>query len=356
MTVSEKYRLLSTAIEGNFLHLFPSFPQIQLIFFIMRKLYVFIFSALMLLSLPQSGIAQDPEFSQFYANPLYLNPAMAGSKICPRVALNYRQQWPAINGLYSTLSASFDRLAHRVNGGVGILAMQDRAAQGTLTTTSIAAIYAPIIKLTPKTQISFGFQAGYWQRALDWSKLNFGDQIDPRNGFAYITKEIAPENQTVGVFDMAVGALLSSDRFYIGAATHHVFEPNEAFLGGTSPLPRKYTAHAGGVIPIGRDKYQRKFISPNIMYRRQQDFQQLNIGLYAKNEAIVGGLWYRGNDAFIMLIGLELQNGMRVGYSYDVTVSKLTNATAGAHEISLGWQLSCKAPSKKYRTGICPSF
>jgi type IX secretion system PorP/SprF family membrane protein len=322
----------------------------------MKKIYIIILIVFIFALIPERMQAQDPEFSQFYANPLYLNPALSGNKVCPRVALNYRQQWPSVNGLYSTLAASFDRLAYRLGGGIGITAMQDRAAQGTLTTTSIAAVYAPIIPLGKHVRVSMGFQAGYRQRELDWTKLTFGDQIDPRTGFSYVTKENTPQNQATGRFDMAVGALFSTNRFYIGAAADHIFEPNEAFLGGNSSLPRKYTAHAGAIIPIGSDRFHKKFISPNILYRKQQDFQQLNLGLYVKNEAVVGGLWYRGNDAFILLVGLELDNGTKIGYSYDVTVSRLTNATGGAHEVSLGWQFSCKPPVKKYRPDICPSF
>ena len=53
--------------------------------------------------------AQDPAFSQFYANPLYLNPAFAGSNECPRANLNYRDQWPGIGRTYITTSASFDQ-------------------------------------------------------------------------------------------------------------------------------------------------------------------------------------------------------------------------------------------------------
>ena len=52
--------------------------------------------------------AQDPQFTQFYANPLYLNPAFAGSSRCPRVNINYRNQWPALKETYITTSASYD--------------------------------------------------------------------------------------------------------------------------------------------------------------------------------------------------------------------------------------------------------
>ena len=53
--------------------------------------------------------AQDPQFSQFYASPLYLNPALTGSVKCPRATLNYRNQWPALGSTYVTYIASFDQ-------------------------------------------------------------------------------------------------------------------------------------------------------------------------------------------------------------------------------------------------------
>lgn len=298
--------------------------------------------------------AQDPEFTQFYANPLYLNPALAGSTVCPRVNLNYRLQWPNIYGTYSTVGASYDRYAYGVKGGVGLMVMQDRAGQGTLNTTGIGLIYAPQIRLGKKAFVSFAIQAGWWQKAVNWNKLSFGDQIDPRRGNIFTTNEVQPEQSRVGNFDLATGVVLSGEHVFIGGAVHHILEPNESFLGGTSKLPRKYTVHAGGNIPIG-GKYSQTYISPNILYRQQGDFQQLNLGMYFKKESIVGGLWYRGRDAFIMLIGVEAGH-VRIGYSYDVTVSKLTNASAGSHEISLGYQFTCKKPKPKYRPGICPSW
>lgn len=299
--------------------------------------------------------AQDPEFTQFYANPLYLNPALAGNKICPRINVNYRVQWPNIYGTYVTTGLSIDRLVHSVKGGVGLVVVQDRAAQGTLNTTGVGLIYAPVVPLSKKSSVSFAIQAGWWQKAVNWSKLSFGDMIDPQNGFVQTTNEVPPVNARVGNFDLGAGMVYTSSYVFVGAAVHHILQQNESFLGGSSPLPRKYTVHAGGLIPLGNQHESESHISPNVMYRQQGDFKQLNLGMYFKKDAIVGGLWYRGNDSFIMLLGVEA-GSFRLGYSYDVTVSKLTNATAGSHEISLGYQFSCKPPSKKYRPGICPSW
>ncbi len=298
--------------------------------------------------------AQDPQFTQFYANPLYLNPALAGTNICPRICINYRNQWPGISGTYVTTSASFDRYIYQIKSGIGVLVTNDRAGQGTLNTTNISAIYSKQIQINRNLSINGGFKATYGQKSIDWSKLTFGDQINDQRGFIYNTNETHGAT-TKSFVDFSAGLVAFTKRMFIGFAADHLTQPDESLLGGgQSKLPVKFTGHAGATIPIG-GRGSDATISPNILYQKQQDFQQLNLGVYFTKGAIVGGLWYRNNDAFIVLIGI--QHGMfKVGYSYDVTVSKLTNATAGSHELSVGLQFTCKKPKPKYRPSTCPSF
>lgn len=318
----------------------------------MRHTYKTLLASLLLAFAAGELRAQDPQFTQFYANPIYLNPALAGSKICPRFNLNYRNQWPGISGTYVTTGFSYDQLIHRLKGGIGITVMSDKAGQGTLNTTGIGVTYANKINPNRFLTISTALQAGYWSKSVDWSKLNFGDMIDPRRGFIYNTNEVPGVTQH-GNFDIAAGMLISTDKYYIGGAVHHITEPDEGLLG-YSKLPRKFTLHAGGNIPLHRND-KSTYLSPNILFMKQQDFQELLLGMYVKKDAIVGGLWYRNSDSFIILLGVE-QGLVKIGYSYDVTISKLTNATAGSHELSLGLQLGCKPPPKRYRPVSCPSF
>ena len=80
-------------------------------------------------------LAQDPEFSQFYANPIHLNPAFAGAARCLRLALNYRNQWPGLSRTFITYSASYDQHVVAIGGGVGLLIMNDKAGERTLAKT-----------------------------------------------------------------------------------------------------------------------------------------------------------------------------------------------------------------------------
>jgi type IX secretion system PorP/SprF family membrane protein len=318
----------------------------------MLKRAVLILIAILSIGFSENIFAQDPIFTQFYANPLYLNPAFAGSARCPRFCLNYRNQWPGISGTFVTYSASYDQHFDAIGGGLGILFTNDKAGEGTLTTTNVSAMYSYQLNLTREFSMKFGFQATYFQKSVDWSKLTFGDMIDPRRGFVYDTREV-PGLQKKSNFDVSAGFLGYSKRYFFGFAANHLTQPDEGLLG-PSKLPIKYTGHAGAVLPIG-DKGNETFISPNVLYQKQQDFQQLNLGLYVSKGGIVGGLWYRNADSFIALIGVQ-QHYFKLGYSYDVTISKLTNQTAGSHELSFSLQFECKPKKKKFRTVSCPSF
>jgi type IX secretion system PorP/SprF family membrane protein len=309
------------------------------------------------LSTGLSAWAQDPQFTQFYANPLYLNPAFAGTARCPRVALNYRNQWPALTGTFVTTSASYDQDVRGIMGGLGLLVTSDQAGKGTLNTTTVSGIYSYTQAISRKFSLKAGFQATYFQKSLDWNKLTFGDQIDPRRGFIYTTNDV-PRGGSVSNADFSAGLLGYTDIFFVGFAAHHLTEPNESLIVGTSKMPLKLTAHAGAAFPLGmRGKYgqPKTRLSPNILYQQQADFRQLNLGMYVDHGPIIAGVWYRSKDAFIALIGFHTDR-FKFGYSYDVTTSKLTTATAGSHEVSLTMQFDCKKKRRRVRTVPCPTF
>ena len=335
---------------GN-LHLFglllPLFVLVIINRFIMAKKFTFIFANLFFVVIN----AQDFQFTQFYASPVYLNPAFAGSEYCPRVCLNYRNQWPNISGTYVTYCVSYDQYVRALAGGIGIIVNTDDQAKGTLKTTSANFIYAYNATVNRTFSIKASLQAGYFQKNLDRTKLNFGDMIDPRRGFVWNTSENIPSQTKINA-DFSAGLLGYSKRYFFGIAVSHLTQPDEGLLG-VSKLPAKFTAHAGGVIAIERGG--ESSISPNILFQQQQKFIQLNLGLYYVKGVFVVGLWYRNNDAVIVLIGIKNKQ-LKFGYSYDVTVSKLAGKSAGSHEISMQIQFRCKKPAIKYRPIDCPSF
>jgi type IX secretion system PorP/SprF family membrane protein len=309
--------------------------------------------------------AQDPEFSQFYANPLYLNPALAGVTICPRATASYRNQWPGIGKAFNTYNFGYDQYVNFLHGGLGVLVTADRAGGGNLNTTVISLMYAYKFNLSAHLQASGALKAGYYQRRLVWENLTFEDMIDPQGGFILPTSEKQPDNSSIGVPDFSAGVFLAyDDLVYGGIAVDHLTQPKIGFYADNSTqLYMKYTVHIGSVINLhknGSADEDREFsISPNILYQQQFNFHQLNVGLYLTIDPFVGGLWFRHNfenaDAIIPMVGFHYKN-LRIGYSYDYTISKLKSASGGAHEVSASWQFPCIEKRRHIRAIKCPRF
>ena len=309
--------------------------------------------------------AQDPELTQFYAAPLYTNPAFAGTASCGgRIVTNYRNQWPSLPGTFRTFTASYDQHFDGIGGGIGLLAMRDVAGDGLLTTTAFSGIYSYQINVTRKFTIRAGIQATFQQRTIDFTRLRFADQIEARRGFVRPTAETFPNN-TVNYPNFAAGFLGYTKTFFFGVAIHNLTEPNQSFYGNSDPgttVPRRFTLHSGLVIPLEKGRRGREpemTISPNVIWMMQEKFMQVNLGFYINKGPLVGGLWFRqtspNSDALIALLGFR-HNQFKFGYSYDFTVSSARAAAPGSHEVSAAIEWCSKKPRKKYRKLTCPDF
>lgn len=322
---------------------------------------ILIFSAVSLVR------AQDPSFSQFYGNPMYLNPALAGSKICPRLTLNYRNQWPSIEGTFVTYSAAYDQFVQPLSGGIGLMVVSENLAGGTMTANGIHGAYSFRLELAKKFTLNTALQGSYMQNKLNWDKLIFEDQYINAVGGTTLpqTQESPPDRLTVSMVDFSAGMLLGyNERSYLGVAVHHMNQPdNSYYSNGDSKLDMKITVHAGALIGLGNVnrsvEVEDLSISPNIMYQQQGEFHQLNAGMYLNMYPFVLGGWMRHNfgnpDAVMVLLGF-MGPKFKIGYSYDYTISKLTNLTGGAHEISFTYQFDCHEKTFKHKAIKCPRF
>ncbi|MBE9491497.1 MAG: type IX secretion system membrane protein PorP/SprF [Bacteroidetes bacterium] len=327
---------------------------------------------LLTLVIAESNFAQslpDPHFSQYYGNPLYLNPALAGATICPNISLNYRNQWPALSKSFITYSASFDMYVKKISGGVGVNFIADQAGDGMLNTNMINVMYSFKFKASKHIYMSAAIQGSYIQTKLDWNALQFGEQIDPNYGYNpnIGNQETPPDKTNIGFPDFSAGITISyKDNIYGGVAVHHLTEPNNSFYSGNeSKLYMKITVHGGALIDLsGKDSYDENYgkfsISPNFLYEQQYNFHKLNIGLYFTKYPFILGAWFRHNfenaDALIPMAGIEYKRFI-IGYSYDITLSEMKNVSGGAHEISLAYHFSCIAEKRRRIRAInCPKF
>lgn len=309
--------------------------------------------------------AQDVIYSQFYANPLYLNPALAGAKLDQRITLNYRNQWPSISKGYVTYSAGWDQQFDKISGALGFMANADVGGGGIYNKFSGSGIYSYRLQATRFVVLNAAVQATYLQYKLDWNKLVFGDQIDVRSGNYEQTTESVPEKLSVGNVDLSVGLLGGyKESLYFGISVNHLTRPDIAFYDGNeNRLNMRFTIHSGVLIDFfqgmdGED-IRNLSISPNFIYVQQGEFRQMNLGIYLNKFPFVWGLWMRHNfenpDAMIALVGFQTKN-YKIGYSYDYTISHLTNKSGGSHEVSIAWLFRKSIGAGRYHALKCPTF
>jgi type IX secretion system PorP/SprF family membrane protein len=318
--------------------------------------------------------AQDPNFSQFFASPLTMNPAMTGKFYGDmRVAVNYRNQWPTINNAFTTYTASLDfgilknHISEVDQFGVGVLGFRDQSGNGILINDYIGAstAYHKALDEDGYNQIGAGFQGTYVTKRLDITKLTFEDQLTPL-GFTGVSSEIFSASQVnVSYLDLNLGLFYNGtsngeNNYYAGVSLYHVNRPKETFKGGQFILPARMTFQAGGMLPLA-DGNGLHF-SAN--YSRQANATNTVIGgAYMMNlnpdqpvpTNLYLGSWYRFGDAIIPYVGLEFGE-FQVGLTYDVNMSSLKPASnmRGGAEISLIYIRQPKDPNRKKLT--CPKF
>ncbi|HBH25415.1 MAG TPA: hypothetical protein DDY13_18610 [Cytophagales bacterium] len=313
--------------------------------------------------------AQDAQFSQYYASPIYLNPGFTGTAKGHRIVSNTRMQWTSLASAFNTYAVSWDVNVDELSSGFGITAMVDKAGSVELQTSLIGATYAAKIRLNDKLIVSPGLQFGYGSRLLDFDKLILGDQLE-FNGPT--TDDVIGVIGTRNYFDFSSGFVMYSRLFWGGFAAHHINRPNHSLLGEDSPLPVKYSVHAGGKFPIKPNvlsKVNMSAITTSFIYKWQGSFQQLDAGFNIIYDPVMVGLWYRGlfnrsangtpnRDALIFMLGMNLKY-LEIGYSYDFTISEIGPSSGGAHELSVklefdGWRT--KKVKRKDKFLPCPNF
>ncbi len=311
--------------------------------------------------------AQDPIFSQFYNNPIYYNPGYIGLNAGMRARFNYRDQWTGLPEDFKTYNFSLDVAERSIpgSGGLGLLVSSDRAGTGTIKSSNIGLGTAARIPLNDNMIAQMGFMVSYAQKSVNWNDLVFTDQLNARYGNIYQSAFEAPVTNRVSYPDFSVGGVYrfveSGSRFSnivgtLGAAVHHVFTPNESFIGLSSPLPRKLVITGDLILEVeqGRSSSYRskrsgsssfKF-NPGFQYEKQADFTTYTLGMNIYKSSIYFGVWFRNQDFnffeardAIFQVGMNVpwnnESRMKIMYTYDYLITDLRTAGRASHEISL---------------------
>lgn len=298
--------------------------------------------------------AQDPNFSQFYNNPVFYNPAMTAINNGMTVRLNARNLWGPIPGRFNTFSGSVEAQSI-FKMGIGATVYSDVAGEALLRTTGGYFTYSYRPVDTKNLVIQAGLAGGFVSKSIDWSKLTFSDQLDETLGDIHPTSFGRPDFYRVTYADFSTGIVArfngktrrSSGAFRqfsatVGGSLHHLSEPEDAFLG-TQTLPMRGVAHAHANL-----LFNDLIFSPGFIYEQQKEFRTFTVGLNLVNRPFTFGVWLRNRtaalnikhyDSFIFTLGLNLPStsdiSWRVMYGFDMTISQLKTSSYGTHELSL---------------------
>ncbi len=301
--------------------------------------------------------AQDVRYTQSYANPLRINPAIMGANTDMKFILNYRSQWASIDKGYTTSSFT-GMLPIFLNDGkskfdIGISAMSDKAGAFSTLDLGLAIDYSK--EIAPNNNLCLSLIGGYVQRSLNASNLTYDNQYVLGSYSANNASKELTVNETTSLPDLGFGFMwfLNPDRekaklnAYLGLSGFHLNQPNQSFLGSNSKLPMRFN-YQGGIKIFGDNKID---ISPNVRVSMQNGNVETAAGLYvdynfSDDAKLVIGGWYRTRDAIAFLIGFE-HKSFTLGYSYDM-VTTLNKVATGinAHEITLSYKFSRLSKAK----------
>jgi type IX secretion system PorP/SprF family membrane protein len=317
--------------------------------------------------------AQDPQFSQYYQAPLYLNPGFTGITPQQRAVVNHRIQWPNLPQAFSTFAASYDIFIDELRSGFGFLFTNDVMGSAGWKTTTLGFLYSYKVRISENFVFSPGLYFGYGSNGLDRSKLRLGD------GLEYDGISLDPEVDRlgrIGYFDFGSGFLVYNKNMWVGASFSHMNQPNLSVLNDVSKLPMKTAIHGGLRLNLSggglRAPARSSYLTPSAILRFQGDsFSQMDVGVNYHVDPVSVGVWYRGKpfestvinsvaqDALILQMGMYFKY-FTVGYSYDFTISEMQTSSGGAHEVSLVVEFQSKPIRRKAKRKSnlipCPTF
>lgn len=302
--------------------------------------------------------AQDFDFSQWYNNPTYYNPAYVGLTSGLKARFTYRRQMVKIHGDFKTYAFSAD-IAERSlpgAGGIGILVDNYNASQGMVNHTIVGIMPSVRVPIAEYMVMQFGAQAAFVQKRINWDNLIFPDQLDPRYGNIYPTEFVAPNSNKITYPDFTAGLLFqfkgNNVSGVVGGAWHHLTRPNESFYEGTSPLARKWVVHMDLIWELdqvrrGYHKRTANFkVNPGFIYQNQATLSQYALGVNFYFTSIYLGMWYK-NEAFeydtystfsamggIRIPFSEVAN-LKLMYTYDFVIYPEYSFTGPTHEFTL---------------------
>jgi len=324
----------------------------------------------------QKGHSQDIHFSQFFASPLFTNPALAGQfEGTYRFTGIIRRQWASVSAQpYQTFGGGIDinKPLNLKPVGIGLRIGQDYAGLSNYSNTSIDVPISFRIRFGAKKSwlLAFAGQIGFFQLNYDMGRVSYGDQY---NGVRYDPStpsqdQYAGSNPSVLRLNLGSGVYLENriserKRIGLGFSSFNLTQPNISLVkSSSSELARRSNIHAFSSFPIGSSPMD---LMPAFQYQFQGIHRELLFGsairYHLSTEAnnvksVQAGLWGRAKDAGYLSVGLQ-QNSLYLGASYDFNLSglKVASAYRGGWEFSIIYIIST-VREKTIRVLQCPDY
>ena len=312
---------------------------------LMKKIFCFLF--LYIIAILAAIAQQDPQFSFNKATQLTVNPGFAGNDGAMSGVILNRYQWVGIPGAPKTLVFSVGTASKvfGLNSGVGFNIISDEI--GFFKNISVGVDYAYRTK-TSIGDLGIGTSLGFFNMSIkpEWyiPESDFHQSLSDETG-------IIPSTEASQLaFDMGIGAFLRSKDYFVGLSATHINRASIVLSDqARTYLARHYYLSAGYNIGLTDPLFE---LQPSVYIKTDGTAYQIDclVDLVYKKR-FSGGLNYRINDAIGVLLGFELNNGLKIGYAYDIITSALSGYTGGSHEIYLSYSIDLgKNRIKKYKS------
>lgn len=291
----------------------------------MKKIFLlFVFLVTYTFSFAQ----QDPQFSQNMFNMLQPNPATAGANDAICASLLYRNQWVDFDGAPKTFLLSVDAPVEFLHGGLGLTLMTDKLGFEKSFNAKLA--YALRFDVG-SGKIALGVDLGLLQKSLEGGLVGNGgvfNPVDPGD------QSIPQGNVSGSKFDLGAGAFYNSEHFYAGISSTHLLQ-GEINYGD---LKTEVVNHLYGTIGASLNLAPSIALKPLVFVKSipAKTIFDINANVHFNNRFWIGGS-YRVDDAIVAMVGVNLIQNLRIGYSYDITTSNIKDYSNGTHEITLGY-------------------
>jgi type IX secretion system PorP/SprF family membrane protein len=266
---------------------------------------------------------QDPQFTQYFDNALFVNPAYAGSTGMLSATSIHREQWVGFEGRPSSTTMSLHSPLSYESVGLGLTAVRD--VVGPLSQTMFYGDFSYSLKLTKKSKLAFGLKAGLNIINSETSSLST-TQAGDQNLLNNMRNRVNP--------NFGFGMYYHSPRFFAGISTPKLIEQS---IDGTSTNKEKrhYFAILGAVLPVSKDWKIRPTSQLKATAGAPISIDLSIAGIYS--DKIWIGSMYRLNAAYGVFAQYQINPQFRIGVASDFSITKIRKYNYGTFEVLLSY-------------------